>query len=188
MRYHAVWQYCLVFFFILLYELSVDPREQIEGIKQFIIRFFLKLEPHRLYFCLFPSKRVSSGNVGCCIINGVICLYSLEDIYFTFPYHFWLLEKKNSSLWSYAQFSWPQIKGIFSWIWICLMKPGSCVLHLFGLKILYKNRICCHGLPFPNYSYFVLSMIIICMKKRYMLHIHYTLGIGVLMGCRFLHF
>lgn len=56
------------------------------------------------------------------------------------------------------------------------MKPGSCVLHLFGLKILDKNRICCHGLPFPNYSYFVLSMIIICMNKK--THAADTLHLG----------
>ena len=39
-------------------------------------------------FALFPSKNVSSDNVGCSIINGEAYLNSLEAIYCILPYHF----------------------------------------------------------------------------------------------------
>lgn len=49
-----------VLFFILLYELSIDPGEQTAIFKQFITGFFLKPEHHfhrLLRFCFVPTQK-----------------------------------------------------------------------------------------------------------------------------------
>lgn len=128
-------------------------------------------------FALFPSKRVNSDNVGCCIINREAYLNSLQAIYFTFPDHFWSLVRTPRSVWrSSARLSWPQIKGIISWILICLMKPSELWLTFvwmgryktkIGFVVMSSLLLIIHTLSFAWYEYYI-------MKKRRMLRIQCT--------------
>lgn len=109
-------------FFILLYELSIVPREQIEIFKQIITGFFLKPQHHFHShththtldsFALFPSKRRVGAALTLLYYKWSGLLVFITGCLFLIPFTiFDHRRRRPGSGWcSYPWFSWLRIKG-----------------------------------------------------------------------------